>query len=261
MIDLIIFSKNRAVQLELLLRSIKKHAPNLFKTNIIYTYSSKEFELGYRSVQRLHGFDFNFVQEKKHLWDHVEDVLSNSSAFVAFSTDDTVLYRNVPVINMADDAATFSLRYGLNTILQDCFHNRYQYSLRNYEENDLYLKWKFADYPANFNYGYPFGLDMHIYRTDLIQRLIQGQRFNSTNELESFLFFKKDQAPPFIQSFKHSVAVNIPANNLSGVTEHFGISEKEMNDRFLDGWTFDLNPIENADIIGSHQILELRWKK
>jgi hypothetical protein len=56
--NIIIFSKDRACQLDQLLSSFKAHAPNFassfLRLHVLYTYSSKDFQKGYQQAMSFH---------------------------------------------------------------------------------------------------------------------------------------------------------------------------------------------------------------
>ena len=64
MINAIIFSKDRAAQLRLLIYSIQKNAPHVFNLNVIYTSSNEEFNKGYEKVKEEFSSLCNFVVRK-----------------------------------------------------------------------------------------------------------------------------------------------------------------------------------------------------
>ena len=63
MINAIIFSKDRAAQLRLLIYSIQKNAPHAFNLNVIYTSSNEEFNKGYEKVKGEFSSLCNFVEQ------------------------------------------------------------------------------------------------------------------------------------------------------------------------------------------------------
>jgi hypothetical protein len=65
-INAIIFSKDRASQLHLLLNSIHKNASYIFNLNVLYTFSNQEFEKGYellKEICKTNLWNVNFVKE------------------------------------------------------------------------------------------------------------------------------------------------------------------------------------------------------
>ncbi len=97
MVDALVFSKDRAAQLDLLLRSIDKHAPRLYsRVTVLYTTSALDFLDGYAVCVDEHPRVF-FAQQ--HGFDRdVHDWLRGAGPTVSFLVDDDVFYRDAPRI-------------------------------------------------------------------------------------------------------------------------------------------------------------------
>lgn len=273
MINLIVWSKDRACQLELLLRSLDKNLTGLMRPVVIYKASNDKYKEAYSIVENDYE-EALFVEET--------DFYTDTMAFVypvdgvvgtAFSTDDTVIYyrrtrddvlKYNHIENELKKDRIISLRYGINTIIQDYHTGRTQPILKNYfPAAPGMICWSWNDYHPHDNYGYPMGLDMHIYPTQTIYNIMKEFHFNTTNELETNLFHNRQKAPFIICSPIGSIAVNIPANSISGVTragEVHGYSTETLNDAFLDGKRINLESIEAQNIVGSHQEVPLELK-
>jgi hypothetical protein len=93
-IDVLVFSRDRAAQLDLLLRSIEKHGPWLYKTvTVLHTFSSPEFGLGYRDVIAEHPW-VRFVPEVNFESDVRNWLERHTGETVSFLVDDCVFYRD-----------------------------------------------------------------------------------------------------------------------------------------------------------------------
>lgn len=265
MINLIVWSKDRACQLDALLRSIEKYAPGIFDPYIVYIASSKEYGMAYGQLQNEMMEKDQYcllVDEKNFYSDTMMGLEFNENPYCAFCTDDTLLFRDCSTFkpSMLDDIPIFSFRYGLNTIVQDYHTGRKQPPLRNFKDEGDTIVWKWSDYIPTDNYGYPFGLDLHVYRSDLIIKTLGNTQFNTSNQLETILFHRRLQAPQLIRSFRYSAAVNVPVNNISGVTrsgETYSYTIEELNQQFLDGRRINIDKIVPTTIVGSHQELPL----
>lgn len=264
MIHLIVWSKDRAAQLHLLLESIERNIPDTFITSVIYTASTPEHKKGYDILQS--EFDENRVGLifENDLHDHTMSLVSDPAFdYISFCTDDTVFYRNHGPFDeslLDDSIATFSLRYGLNTVMQDFHTGRYQPPLNLYEDEGDTIRWVFSHYHPLNNYGFPLALDAHIYNREMMYNLMKYLPFTNTNQLESNLFPKRFEIPQNIRSFKQSLAVNIPTNSISGVTragEIHSYTTEELNVPYLDGRRIDLDKIMLHSIEGCHQELPL----
>lgn len=265
MINLIVWSKDRACQLDCLLRSLPINFFN--KVYVIYKTSDDNFQKGYEKLSA--RFQHVIFIKEVSLHDQTMEVIGeclSSTSKIALSTDDTVFFKNPPmtpeevVKSMGPQTVTFSFRYGFNTIVQDCHIDSYQPSLNIYQDCGDYISWNSEYYHPLTNYGYPFGLDMHVYDAQMLYNLANQIDFKNTNQLESGLFHLRVHAPKIINSFKHSVAVNIPCNNMSGITrsgEKYPFTIEELNKAYLDDYIINLDDIKGARIIGSHQ--EIDW--
>lgn len=271
MITAIIWSKNRACQLHLLIESIRENIPHVFDIKVVYKATSPEFQSGYNKVVNSFVNDSLFHESEKFNMERLtRQILEEANDKVAFFTDDTVIFKKSPLIGqdfmdkVKIDNAVFSLRLGLNTIVQNCHTGELQYPLNQFHNEGDTISWDFSRYHPHMNYGYPFGLDGHIFDTSIVKYIIKHFRFKNTNELESNLFHWKHRIPQTMRSFKHSIAVNIPINGMSGVTRHgekHPCSIEELNALYLDDYIIDLNEIMKHEIYGCHQEIPLTFIK
>lgn len=260
MITVIIFSKDRACQLDLLLRSMEKNLRD-FECCILYTYSDENFNTGYKKL--INKFSHhNFVLESNFRDDTIRMMKQSNCKNIALACDDNVIYRKQPEdIDDLNIGECFSLRLGLNTILQDFSTNLIQPPLRNYQRIGEKIYWNAEHYYQLYNYGYPYSIDFHCYNRNHLVSLVSGIQWSKTNELEGNLFQYRHLTTNMI-AFTHSIAVNIPLNNLSGYTHcvNEALSNEILNSRYLDGEEIDLEYIGNQEVIGSHQEINIQFK-
>lgn len=256
-----------------LISSIKEYCPALFNINVLYTYSQEEYQRGFQRLSELfeyYGLNKNpnpfatFIYHKsgefkKTLIDILSDQRYNH---VCFATDDSLIFREAEyelIEERMEDVSCFSLRYGLNTVMQSHMENRYQPPLSTYTDEEETISWDFHDYHPFNNYGYPFGLDFHVYHREEFVNLCKRIEFDRPTELETNLLQFRDIIKPKIRSFKESCAVNVPLSNMTGATASMEVDVKFLNDEYLSGkrLSYIYNP---EDIIGSHQNLEWEIK-
>lgn len=266
MINLIIWSKDRAAQLDILLRSWYSRVTMPATLFVIYKSTSENYEKGYKTLIEEYKHVTFINQESQTIKDVTLDIINkNKEKYTGFSTDDTFIYRNFSLSadslqKIFTSADILSLRLGLNTLVQDCHRGTYQPALNNLLYNDgQIIGWKWTDYAPLDNYGYPCGLDMHIFPSSLLQSLITTE-WRTTNELETSLFYQRYSFRPIIYSPRYSVAVNVPINNMSNVTisgQIFSYSIEDLNNKFLEGqrFTYEFN---ESEIVGCHQELKLK---
>ena len=261
---LLIWSKDRACQLHLLLEGIHKHLPGIFDISVLYTTSNPAFESGYDRVKReFPSPTVDWIKESNFHDDTLDIIKSSKLDNLCVSTDDTIVYRTPPTkpLDYICAGEVFSFRLGLNTILQNPHDGMVQPPLHNYTLNRDILNWNALLYAPYMNYGYPFGLDMHCFGRQYFYSLITGFDFNSTSELEGNLYRYRHDCPHMF-AFEHSIAFNVPLNKLSqtiyqGESTRFTMSD--LNDKYLKGLKINLEPIENTEIIGCHQFIDLEF--
>jgi hypothetical protein len=252
---LLIWSMDRPAQLDLLLQSIEKFCPDQFDIKILFKASDKDYKRGYIKCSIYH--DHRFYEEQDFNKD--TKYLLSLNDYFAVSTDDTVITESFRLEKEhMKDVDIFSLRLGFNTIVQDPFSNRLQSALSRYQDEGNTIRWDSRLYHCTNNYGFQFGHDMVVY-SKRYRELIEDAPFKKTNELETWLFNNcRDKINPFMRSFKHSVAVNIPSNNMSGITQSDNsLPIEEVNNKFLAGYRFRMNEIEKIKVVGCHQLENL----
>jgi len=268
LIRLITYSRDRAAQLDLLLRSLEQYAGNIFRTTIIWNYSDVIYKKAYEKLIELYpDIDWRYQELSKEFREFTLEEL-NRDDYVCFTTDDEVVFRPIDNEKLTKnlpqfDNHIFSLRLGFNTIEQDIHRGTKQPPLNIFVERDGVLTWPINFYHPHHNYGYFGSLDMTIYKSTLLRKILPKINFKNTNELEGGMTQYRDECG-YISSFTESCAVNLPVNNLSGYTlvnEKFAYTNEELNQKYLEGYEIDLENISQTSVIGSHQQIEYKWKK
>lgn len=262
MINLVVWSKDRASQLDLLLRSIQKNA-NLFRTSVLFTYSP-EHETSYKKLIEEYS-EINFVKESDFRTDTIS-LVESSGDHVCFSTDDMVFYRKCPynfefMKNFLPSSnSVFSFRLGLNTVKQDIHNNTYQPALNKFMYlNDNVIGWQTRNYHPLLNYGYPIALDTHIFPISSFLPIMKKCKWNNSNTLEGSLQ-QYAYLYEYMYSFTNSISVNVPVNNMSNFTcagQEYNYSVDYLRDMYMSGKKISLD-FSNEQIIGCHQ--EVRFQ-
>ena len=286
MISTIVFSKNRACQLDFLLTSLIENNSGMFDINILYDHSSDEFKAGYEMLIKKYPF-LNWKEESNFQEDTI-NLVKNGGDLVCFFVDDNILYRKIEVgedtiTKLFDNRDVFclSLRLGANTIIQ----NEYTMQecvipLRGEFVNETFLIWDWITQcehcrsPLTGNYAYPFSVDGHVFKRDLVEKLIGNEddfvkiKFETPNAFEGRIWDKGwdvSVMPKKMSSFKESLVVNSPLNlvgsseNMSG--QKFGVSLEELNQKYLEGFDPDLDDMDFSNIQGCHQEIQLKFKE
>lgn len=273
MLKALIISKDRACQLQLLLESMKKHAPNLFDVTINYTFSNPSFKDGYEQLKKRHIYpNIHWVKETNIHDDFMSSLKASKQDQVCILTDDTVFFRrvNITPFELSDvmngKVLQFSFRLGLNTVVQDYRTGSRQPPLFGYEkhENEI-IKWNWTEYYKNNNYGYCIGMDGCVFNVSDLITISESFHWSGFRGWEGTIagdLRHTLQHKPFMAAFEHSVVVNIPTNNVQPglyAGDKYPISLDELNTKYLAGNTLSLDKMDFSNIIGAHQEVELKW--
>jgi len=267
MINAIIFSYDRALQLRLLLESINRHTENIFNINIIYRHSSDEFREGYSKLQTENVLkNINWIEEKDFKKD-VIDAFDKEYEYTCFFTDDDILYFPVKegdiISHMKDqEIFCFSLRLGLNTTYCYTMNTENKlYGIENIGED--FIRWNWAK--SYMDYGYPLSVDGHIFRTKEIMKMVKKTTFHNPNTLEGNLQMFDNFPKEYMVAYGHSALVNSPTNivnethpNRKG--DSHAASTETLNNKYLSGEVIDYDLIDFSNIKGCHQELKFKFK-
>lgn len=150
--NIIIFSKNRACQLDLLLRSVSVPFDTI---RVIYTADTPGFRFGYAICRKEH--DVNFIREENLKQDTLNAIKGGLNCFLV---DDDVFYRKLEKLPEIESKQVYSLR------LHDKISRKH--------------------------FDYKHSLDGNIYREEDIRPIIESIDFNNPNELEARMQRFKD---------------------------------------------------------------------
>ena len=274
LLNVIIFSKDRAMQLHLLLESILLNF-NVedYKLNILYKASNDEYNRGYNMIRDLYP-QFTYKREENFKSDLMS--LFNDSEYTVFLTDDDIIYQSLKLNNdelhnifMLTEANCFSLRLGLNTV--NCYTMQRLNKLENFNKHSFFhdtdliepvISWKVGD--GTNDYAYPMSVDGHIFKTEYIKNLCEVLEYSNPNLFEGFLSnFGKPEM--IISSYEHSKLVNSPINrvqetiqNLSGMKYRYSV--EDLNEMYLDGLILNLEKMNFNEITGCHQEIQPIFK-
>jgi hypothetical protein len=237
---IIIFSKNRAMQLDLTLKTLKLNCKDAKNINVLYSCDSIRHQLSYNTLE-LEYPDVIFHNEQSFKND-VLSLLENTKN-VMFVCDDCIFTNNFSlkeIDSLLDEqtkAIGFSLRLGTNT--------QYCYPLDMHQEcpacikvrdNVLMFGWNSAEY----DYGYPLELSSSIYRTLDIIPLLQNLSYNNPNQMESVLSqnaFYFYPTRPVIMCYETSVAFCNPINKIQDFNNNrHGTNIEYSSDSLLTKW-------------------------
>lgn len=269
MISTIISSKDRACQLDFLLTSLRQNDAGIFDIHILYEHSDDRFEEAYQKLIQKYPL-LNWIKETNFEKD-THSLVEDAGELICFFVDDNILYKKIGVdydtvrdFFREEDIFCLSLRLGGNTIIQNEYMNsRCILPEKAVLVRDTYLLWNWKNLPPYTNFAYPFSVDGHIFRKELVAEVLSKYSFHTPNALEGRALPHIDIYSNNMASFKESVLVNTPLN-LVGSSENksgqkFGATLKELNDLYLNGSSPSLKDMDFSNVRGCHQEIQLKF--
>lgn len=247
-IDVVIFSKDRACQLELLLRSIQDNFKELDNITIICKGTTDEYVAGYLKVANMYQ-QFKWIPENNLVKDLVSVIKSFNKKYSMMFVDDEIIMRDhsikplLDVLDTNDDVHCATLRLGKN-IGDYCYSCGIVAPVPTLEDigNDVY-KWDWTLGDQRVDWYYPSCVNSHIYRTDFLKQWVTTIEFSNVNDLEGVLNSNRGSFKKQMICMSLSKVASI-SNNLTqtGTNKHSDKKEfslEVLNKKFLDGYVID----------------------
>ena len=282
MISAIVFSKDRALQLDLTLNSIQRNFKQVSEILVIFQASTEHVQ-SYQILQK-ECLDTNFILQSEEdsggLFGDIEKTISHAcQEYICFLTDDDIVYSSVAFSASVLDGlfhnpcSCLSLRLGSNirkrdygdgVLRDDCIPLR--------ERNDPFLTWNRTTIPVGGYWSYPLSVDGHIFRKQDARRFAKELNIlnnsgafewkQTPNEFEAKLQRFWFDIPPLMASLKTSCVVNSPNNRVQNTIKNrhgdeFSYDAQFLNEKFLGGYRINLDHIDFPEIVCPHQELDI----
>jgi len=221
----LIFSKDRALQLQAAIESFRLHCPDhaQIQLHVLYKASNQLHRRRYDEL-KAEFRDVVFVEETNFKGQVLSIV--NRFEYVLFLVDDNIFVGDfclagvVGGLQSNGDAIGFSLRLGRNTTY--CYaHDTIQRVPAFVQLDTGILKYDWTG--AEYDFGYPLELSSSVYRTADILELLRKAGFNNPNTLESVMAGNAHlyrQARRSLLCFEQSVAFCAPVNMVQTVWDN-----------------------------------------
>jgi len=274
LITSIIFSKDRPLQLDLCLNSIKKNFKDSTQ-NIVLHNNSANFNKAHIQQKKEHP-EAEFWQQGKSLFRDVFHAIAGSkNNYVCFFTDDDIFYApfvcdDYNFMNM-ESVSCLSLRMGLNIVERSHAGQVGQDVCRGaWAIGDNFMFWSKTAHNYGSYWSYDLSVDGHIYKKQYILEimdelcLLQNKKgwANTPNVLESVMQRFWAIGSNFIISPQESVVVNSPNNrvqdthkNMSGEVHNY--SSDFLLDKYESGSRIDLDTLDFSDIKFPHTEIDI----
>jgi len=215
----VIFSKNRPLQLHATLKTLFKYGKNVSDVSVI-TMGDQEL---YKQVQSEIEAEFRVrvkMIEQRNFYLDVTRLMNPYYSHLAFLVDDTVFYRPFDLVSCCQflrkrsDVFGVSLRLGHNT--SSCYMLKCSQSMHDLKHSDdsPFMTWNWNGSSGDFSY--PMDLSSSVYRISDVQQLLsEVTPFTNPNTMEHYLHLDRKKLLdrcPRLASLPKSVAFSMPMN-------------------------------------------------
>jgi glycosyltransferase involved in cell wall biosynthesis len=268
----LIFSKDRALQLDATLRSLLFHCndANELQIKVLFTSSASLYENQYEQLKSDYSL-YKFLQFHREQF-FFRDLIALISPFnyILFLTDDNIFVRNFKMSQILEslktnpDSLGLSLRLGKNTTY--CYTLNKNQNLPSFSplgNNILKFNWTTSQY----DFGYPLELSSSVYRKEDILPYISRMNFQNPNTLESSMnvhrgFFHSFK--PYLLCYEQAVTFSNPLNmvqtawvNRTSMKPEY--SSDSLSKFFKDGYRIDIASYIGFVPNACHQEVDLKF--
>ena len=277
LITSIIFSKDRPLQLDLCLKSIKKNFKDSTQ-NIVIHNNSESFEnnFAHKTLREEHPDVESWKQSDSLFKDVYHAAHGAKNDYICFFTDDDIFYNKFECGNYDflndNNVSCLSLRMGLNItersragqVGPDVCNNAWGIG-------ESFMFWSKTAHGYGSYWSYDLSVDGHIFTRSSILEMIDElyalqkryQWDNTPNVLESEMQRFWTIGPNFMISPRHSVVVNSPnnrvqethADNASG--EKYDYSSETLLEKYNSGARINLDSLDFSDIKCPHTEIDI----
>lgn len=247
-VDVVVFAYNRALQLNVFLKSLYSYCTNVGKVFVIYRAVDDFFEKGFELLKARYPH-IEFIRQgenpEQDFKQYVLDVLyeREGSQYVLFAVDDALFkdftdFSLVASLMEKYKAYGFYLRLGMH--INWCYSAQVKQVLPPYKEvEDSVCLWNLSEGVVEF--GYPHDLTGAVYRKKDIEEAFRAIEYIHPNEFEgrwSSWHPKNTNA----LCFKRSKVIVLPLNKVQQYNNNVTmdiISVDTLNQAYLNGYIFD----------------------
>lgn len=269
MISICIFSKDRPMQLDLCLRSIKQNAPYFTDVKVLYLAEGK-FKDGYKLVREEHP-EVTFIPESTDFCQQIWDIVHSNQEYFAWGTDDSIICKKVELGEHKLNAifkdmgcVSIVMRVGENMKNQDHFQHNPSTPGPIVARFEDMIVWDVLQCNKNYDIGRPWQNDCSIMPRDMYIERLKQETYWREHKSKS-LDYTGDSGrcfnPCLAAAFQDIIYLNIPVNLVhlredGKALADFGNWGRQvrydtatLNELFLAGKRIDLDALnlENVD--------------
>ena len=249
MINLIIFSKDRACQLDSLLRSIKDNLEIEHNISVLFDYSNDEYKKGY-DILRERFDSILFVKETNFYYDTLRLSLNKGYACILWLVDDCIMKNILSKDSiferfLNDDAVgIYNLRMTPTMLRMTDFIDDVPRQLPDFGPDNTW-EWRKA---VDTDWNYPMTMDGHMYKTKDMLSYLPKLKFGPPPDFDCTMWQNPLDCKLMVCNSQQKILGIVPNRVQTGSpNRHGNITTKELNDLWLDGKQIDLDHLYKLD--------------
>ena len=267
----VIFSKNRAMQLQALLESFELHSRSAKNIHLSVLYKvDDQFRHQYVQLEKDYP-DVLFVEEVALVKQLVS--LYKGFDFLFMQADDNIFIRKFSLVKIMDEldahesAIGFSLRLGLN--INQSYMTGVKWTLKDYKVvNKIIIKFNWVK--SSIEFGYPLEATASVYRVSQVGPIIVKTPERTPSGVESNLNRNRKRFREKIRKilcYRKSAIFSVPVNvvqifrpgNRFGI--EFSYSVEELANKFDEGYRINVQKFSGIEPVSTHQEVEFEFVK
>ena len=264
MIDIMIFSRNRALQLNALLETLGEYSIGDAQVTVLYHYDEGHLD---SLNEVMESYPFHSYWEQDDFETQVKEFLHEASTHVMFLVDDIIVKAHVDfdfisnALEQNPALLTFSLRLGLH--LDYCYPLQSSQPLPGgsvYPPGIFVWEWP----PAKMDWQYPLSVDGHVFRKEQLSAWVDPLKFDKPNRFEEVMqtIPRTNSVPGLCICYAHSKIMNMPLNRVQDeyVNNCADIEADYLLQRWAQGDKLDASKYARIINHSAHEVLELYFK-
>lgn len=266
-INIIVFSRNRAMQLDLNLRTFARAFKEFsdHEISVVYDFTDMQFIEGYEKLREQTYSNVKFYTDHQFgsLKDTLMGLMRPENKYTMYLCDDNIFTDqwsvNDPEIKIMDaESSVMSTSLRLWKGIDFCYATNKPSPVPNFIKN---FCWDWRE--TSGDWGYPMSCDGNIYRTEFLRQKTQTLNFVYPNNFEAGLAGTADHSIPLTSCYLDGPKVyNIPVNVVQHIypNRHGNIQTPEyLNELWLRDKSLDINFYYGKKFNTVHKELELKF--
>jgi hypothetical protein len=263
-LDVMIYSLNRACQLQALLETWQRFVTGP-PPKVLYCYTEPDFRRGYELCRGRFPW-VRWVPQVHFRTDVLEQMLASRRPYAMFMVDDMLVRRPIrlnaaTVSPMEEDEEIACVSLRLSPKISYCYSLERDAPPPAFETRGEWLVWKWPNLPGDW--GYPMSLDAHIFRREEMLDRLDRLVWSNPNTQEASLAAAPLSRNKMACRPEHAV-INIPANLVQSTFSNRtcrGPSAEDLNTAYLAGRAIDVDPLIQLETSSCHVAAEYRLEK